>query len=131
MIFLENILESNRSLGARPLGPVFGRTFSGISYDSRTLRPGELFVAVRTARADGHDYVQAACERGAAGVLVQQVMDVAETGATCIHVSDTRAALVNWARFVLARQSPDVIAIAGGVGKTSTEEAVVRVLSPS
>ena len=40
-------------------------------------------------------------------------------------------ALVNWARFVLARQSPDVIAIAGGVGKTSTEEAVVRVLSPS
>ncbi len=129
MISLDDLIESNRRLGARTSGPVFGRNFDAISYDSRTLRPGDLFVAVATERADGHEFVAQACERGAAGVLVQRPVDVAAFGATGLLVADTRVALVNWARFVLERQGPEVIAVAGGVGKTSTEAAIVRALS--
>jgi alanine racemase len=129
MISLDDLLASNRDLDATTVGPVFGRSFEAISYDSRTLRPGDLFVAVPTERADGHEFVRHACERGAAGVLVQRPVDVAGFGATCVLVRDTRAALVNWARFVLERQAPEVIAVAGGLGKTSTEAAVVLALS--
>jgi alanine racemase len=129
MISLDDLIEANRTLGAAALGPVFARTYSAISYDSRTVRPGDLFVAVRTARADGHEFVRQACARGAAGVLLERPVDVAEFGATCALVPDTRAALVNWARLILERQAPEVIAVAGGVGKTSTEAAIVRALS--
>lgn len=129
MISLDDLIESGRAVGAATFGPVFGRNFGAISYDSRTLRPGDLFIAVRTDRADGHDFVEHACSRGAAAVLVDHPVDVARFGASCIVVRDTRASLISWARFVLARQAPDVIAIAGAVGKTSTEAAIVRVLS--
>ncbi len=129
MISVDDLLEAGGSLGAETLGPVFSRSFAAISYDSRTLRPGDLFVAVRTERADGHEFVERACERGAAGVLVERPADVARYGATCVLVADTRAALVRWAQYVLARQALTVIAVAGGVGKTSTEAAIVRALS--
>jgi alanine racemase len=129
MISLDDLLEACQSLGAKTSGPVFGRSFTAIAYDSRTLRPGDLFVAVRTDRADGHDFVDAACKRGAAGVLVEQAVDLSAFGVTCIVVRDTRAALVAWARFVLARQAPEVIAVGGGLGKTTTQAAIVRVLT--
>src|SRR5712692_11429007 len=114
MIFLDDLLESGGSLEGHTHGPVFARTFGAIAYDSRTLRPGDLFVAVRTERADGHDFIEDACRRGAAGVLVERSVDVSHYGATCVAVRDTRAALIEWARFVLARQAPDVVAVAGG-----------------
>lgn len=129
MISIDDLLDASQELGAHTSGAVFARSFNAIAYDSRTLRPGDLFVAVRTERADGHDFVKAACERGATGVLVEHSIDVAEYGATCIVVRDTRAALVEWARYVLGRQAPEVIAVGGGVGKTTTQAAIVRVLS--
>jgi len=129
MISLDDLLASCRDLGASTYGPVFGRSFGAIAYDSRTLRPGDLFVAMRTERADGHDFVAAACERGAAAVLVERPIDIGGRGGTCIVVRDTRAALVAWAGFVLTRQAPDVIAVGGGVGKTSTQAAIVHLLS--
>jgi alanine racemase len=129
MISLDDLLESASSLGVHVAGEVFARNFAAIAYDSRTLRPGDLFVAVRTERADGHDFVEAACMRGASAVLVERDIDTSAHGVTCIVVRDTREALIHWARFVLARQSPEVIAVSGGVGKTSTEEALVRILS--
>lgn len=129
MISLDDILEAASSLDARVAGPIFARSFDGIAYDSRTLRPGELFVAVHTERADGHDFVSQARARGAAGILVERADDSTDSGATCIVVRDTRAALVAWARLVLWRHDPYVVAVSGGVGKTSTEEAIVRALS--
>jgi alanine racemase len=129
MIFLDDLLKAAAGVGARVAGDIFAHTFEAIGYDSRTVRPGDLFVAVRTERADGHDFVRAACERGAAGVLVERDVDTSPFGATCIVVHDVRATLIRWAQFLLARQAPDVIALSGGVGKTSTEGALVRILS--
>jgi Alr-MurF fusion protein len=129
MIVLDDLLLACRESGASTRGPVFARTFGAIAYDSRNLRPGDLFVAVRTDRADGHDFVEEACRRGASGVLVERPIDVSRYGATCIVVANSRAALIDWGRFVLARQSPEVIAVSGGVGKTTTETAIVHVLA--
>jgi len=129
MIALDDLLQAAAHLDAHVVGRAFAQHFDAIAYDSRTMRPGELFVAIRTDRADGHDFVAEACSRGAAGVLVERADGLSADGATCIAVRDTRAALTAWARFVLARQDPEVIAVAGGVGKTSTEEALVRALS--
>jgi alanine racemase len=127
MIALDDLLAACDR--AATVGPIFARSFGAISYDSRDLRPGDIFVAIRTDRADGHDFIAEACSRGASGVLSQRPVDVSQFGATSISVPDSRSALVQWGRYVLARQSPDVIAIGGGVGKTTTEAAVVRVLT--
>jgi alanine racemase len=127
MIQLDDLLASIRD--AATLGAVVARSFEGIAYDSRTLRPGDLFVAVRTERADGHDFIEEACRRGAAGVLTERPRDLSAHSVTSIVVPDTRTALIEWARFVLSRQRLDVIAIGGSIGKTSTQAALLRTLS--
>jgi Alr-MurF fusion protein len=129
MIALDDLLFACRDSGAAIHGSVFARTFGAIAYDSRNLRPGDLFVAVRTDRADGHDFVEEACKRGAAGVLVERPVEVGGYGATCVIVPSSRAALIAWGHWVLERQNPEVIAISGGVGKTTIETAIVRVLA--
>lgn len=129
MIALNDLLAATADLSARTAGPVFARVFDAIAYDSRTLRPGDLFVAVVTERADGHDFIVDACHHGAAGVLCERPQDLSAYGATCLVVDDTRAALVAWARFVLERHELETIAIGGSVGKTSTQQALVRALS--
>ncbi|MEO8083852.1 MAG: Mur ligase domain-containing protein, partial [Ardenticatenales bacterium] len=69
--------------GAVTHGPVFAEIFAGFAYDSRIVRPGQLFVAVKTAKADGHDHIEDALRGGATGVLCQRAVDVAAWGATC------------------------------------------------
>jgi UDP-N-acetylmuramoyl-tripeptide--D-alanyl-D-alanine ligase len=105
----------------------------GVSIDTRSLTPGSLFVALRGATSDGHDYLALAAERGAAAAIL-------ETGRRhpaldCIEVNDTLAALGRLAHRHLARiraaRSLPVIAIGGAVGKTTTKEitaAVTRAL---
>ena len=92
------------------------------------IRPGQLFLAVKTERADGHDYIADACEGGATGILCQHPVDVRTTGATCIVVPDTRQAIQDWARFILSKQQVAVIGITGSVGKTTAKEAIAAVL---
>lgn len=110
-------------------GPVFAETFTDFCYDSRLLRPGELFLAVTTDTGDGHDYITQSAARGAAGVLCQQPVDLGEQAVTCIVVDDTQAALRNWARSALRRFGPWVIGVAGSSGKTTTKELAALVLS--
>ncbi|MGI8552703.1 MAG: Mur ligase domain-containing protein, partial [Dehalococcoidia bacterium] len=110
MILLDDLLSATGEGGAGTDGPVFARCFDAIAYDSRTVRPGDLFVAVKTVRADGHDHLVEACLRGAAGVLCEHAENLGVYGVTCIIVPDSRAALIAWARFVLERDRPDVIA---------------------
>lgn len=128
MILLDDLLCGAASLGAHTHGPVFARRFDGLAYDSRALRPGDLFVAVPTERFDGHDFLLAACRSGAAGVLCERPQEFGELGVTCIVVSDVRAALIAWAGYLLTRQQLDVIAVTGSLGKTSTQAAIVRAL---
>jgi alanine racemase len=125
MIHLDDILQAT---GAQVIGPVRAREFPAFCHDTRQLNPGELFVAVTTPWGDGHDYLSAAVAGGAAGVLCQ-LQERVPAGVTAILVPDVRRALVDWASHILRTCSPDVIAVTGSAGKTSTKEAVATVLA--
>jgi UDP-N-acetylmuramoyl-tripeptide--D-alanyl-D-alanine ligase len=103
-------------------GPGFDA--AGVSIDTRSLQPGDLFVALQDAR-DGHDFVQAAFEKGAAGALVSR--DV--TAAPLLRVADTLAALHRLGAAARARTDAKIIAVTGSVGKTTTKEMLRRALS--
>ncbi len=102
-------------------------SFSDLAYDSRLTRPGELFIALRTARADGHDYIADALAAGASGVLC--TWPPASTNATIIQTDDPLALLQRWAAARLRYVSPLVVAVTGSVGKTSTRHAIATLLA--
>jgi alanine racemase len=110
-------------------GPVFSETFSDFCYDTRLLRPGELFLAVVTDTGDGHDYVLEAARTRAAGVLCQRPFDLEPYGVTCLVVDDSREALLSWARTILRKLGPRVVGITGSSGKTTTKEITAAVLA--
>ena len=98
--------------------------FSGAANDTRSIRPGELFVALQGAR-DGHDFIPAAMERGAAAVLCSR--NVGDYPA--IITRDPRTALGDIAREALKRIGAKVVAVTGSVGKSTTKEMIASVLS--
>jgi alanine racemase len=126
---LIHLVDLLAATGGTVHGPVHSKTFVDFCYDSRLLNPGELFVAVTTEKGDGHDYVVEAARHGASGALCQVPFDLAPYGATCIVVDDTRLALVDWARHILEKLAPDVVAITGSSGKTTTKELAAAVLA--
>ncbi|WP_405402808.1 UDP-N-acetylmuramoyl-tripeptide--D-alanyl-D-alanine ligase [Paracoccus sp. Ld10] len=94
---------------------------TGVSIDTRTIAPGDLFVALQADR-DGHDFVAQALSKGAAAALVSRVPDGVASDAPLLIVTDVLAALEDLGRAGRARMSGRVIAITGSVGKTSTKE---------
>ncbi|MBN1483102.1 MAG: alanine racemase [Chloroflexia bacterium] len=127
MIHLHDLLEAS---GGRLHGPAQARHFSDFCHDTRQLNPEELFVAVSTPWGDGHDYIEAAIHGGAGGILCQQPPRHPPAEITTIVVADVRQALVDWARHILRSYQPEIIAVTGSVGKTSTKEAIANVLAP-
>jgi UDP-N-acetylmuramoyl-tripeptide--D-alanyl-D-alanine ligase len=101
-----------------------------VSYDSRSILPGELFVAV-VAQRDGHDFVDAAQTAGAAAVLVSR--EIPSCRIPQVVVADTGAALTSlgaWARNEMApRVAGRVVGITGSVGKTTTKDFIAAALS--
>ena len=95
---------------------------SGISIDTRTLAPGDLFVALHGAR-DGHEFVAAALEKGAAAALVSKPMQ-----GRVIVVEDTLRGLERLGAAARARAGAKVVAVTGSVGKTTTKEMLRRTL---
>jgi UDP-N-acetylmuramoyl-tripeptide--D-alanyl-D-alanine ligase len=110
-------------IGARHLGA--DAAFSGVSTDSRTLRPGELFVALKGQRFDGHEHLGEAEGRGAVGALVERAMQHA---LPLILVDDTRRALGDLARVWRQEVSPRVLGVTGSNGKTTVKEMAAAVL---
>ncbi len=97
--------------------------FCGANNDSRTVRPGQLFLALRGVR-DGHDFIPTAMEAGAAAVLCsRKVGDY-----PAIYVDDPRKALGDIAREELRRIGAKVVGVTGSVGKSTTKEMIVSVL---
>lgn len=94
---------------------------SGISIDTRTVGPGELFVALRDVR-DGHDFVGQAFAKGAAAMVDRDVDAVGPM----LRVADTLAGLTALGAAGRARSSAKVIAVTGSVGKTTTKEMLKR-----
>jgi UDP-N-acetylmuramoyl-tripeptide--D-alanyl-D-alanine ligase len=94
---------------------------SGVSIDSRTVGPGELFVALRDAR-DGHDFVAEALARGAAAAMVDRDPPGAAADAPLLRVADTLAGLTALGAAGRARGEARVAAVTGSVGKTGTKD---------
>ncbi len=110
-------------------GPAAGE-LTGVSIDSRTLRPGEAFVAIRGHRLDGHAFCADALEKGAGALVVADLAAAPPTRAVpVILVDDSTLALQRLARFHRARFELPVVAIAGSNGKTTTKELTAAVLS--
>ena len=99
----------------------------GVSIDTRTLKPGDLFVALKDVR-DGHEFVNDALVRGAAAALVSRDVPGAASD-KLIRVDDALVALEALGRARRAHASARVAAVTGSVGKTSTKEALRHLLS--
>ncbi|SPF78382.1 UDP-N-acetylmuramoyl-tripeptide--D-alanyl-D-alanine ligase [Pseudoprimorskyibacter insulae] len=100
---------------------------TGISIDTRTIQPGDLFVALQAAR-DGHDFVAQAFEKGAAAALVSRFPTGVKGDAPLLMVQDVLTALEDLGRAARARMTGQVVAVTGSVGKTSTKEMLRTVL---
>lgn len=111
------------AIAAGSLSPGFAVT--GISIDTRSLQPGDLFVALKDAR-DGHDFVADAMEKGAAGAMVSR--DVPGAG-PLLRVDDTLVGLTRLGEFARARARARIVAVTGSVGKTTTKEMLRRALA--
>jgi UDP-N-acetylmuramoyl-tripeptide--D-alanyl-D-alanine ligase len=102
---------------------------TGVSIDSRTIAPGELFVALAGENHDGHDHLAAAFAAGAAAALVARVPAGLRPDAPLLLVDDTLAGLRRLGLAARARAGATrIAAITGSVGKTGTKEALARVL---
>ncbi|MFT8246264.1 UDP-N-acetylmuramoyl-tripeptide--D-alanyl-D-alanine ligase [Roseomonas sp. BN140053] len=105
-----------------------GVSVSGVALDSRAVRPGELFVALRDAR-DGHDFVADALGRGAAAAMVDHDPPGVAVDAPLLRVADTLAGLTALGATGRARSGARVVAVTGSVGKTTTKEMLRHGLS--
>lgn len=104
------------------------RSFSGISTDTRTLAPGEIFVALRGERFDGTDFLSAAAEAGAAGAVLERAPDSVPPGLELFLVPDTLSALGQLACMRRRALKPAVVAITGTSGKTTTRALTAAAL---
>src|SRR5215831_17019998 len=107
-----------------------GEIAQGYSIDSRTIAPGELFFAVKGERLDGHDFVEAALERGAAAAVVSSDQLTRFPGnSKLLAVGDTLVALQILATAVRKVWGKPLVGVTGSAGKTTTKEAIAHVLS--
>ena len=100
----------------------------GISIDTRTLRLGDLFIAIKGEKTDGHVFVKKAVEKGAAVCLVEHLVDYVPADKQII-VSNTLDALETLAQYRRMRCSATVIGVTGSSGKTTTKEMIKACLS--
>jgi UDP-N-acetylmuramoyl-tripeptide--D-alanyl-D-alanine ligase len=104
-------------------------TAQGYSIDSRTIAKGEVFFAVKGERLDGHDYVSAALEKGAAAAVVRKdQLARYPAKARLLAVEDTLLALQTLATAVRKLWGKPLIGVTGSTGKTTTKEAIAHVL---
>ncbi len=99
--------------------------FNGVSIDTRTIEPGELFVAIKGPHFDGHQFVKQAIEKGAIAVMVDRPSEVKVPQ---MIVTDTRLSLGRLAHVWRQQFSIPVIALTGSCGKTGTKEMIAAIL---
>jgi UDP-N-acetylmuramoyl-tripeptide--D-alanyl-D-alanine ligase len=113
-----------------------GQTFTNVGIDSRTIRAGELFVAIEGEVHDGHNFIETVIAKSIAGLVVckhkkNQLPYQAwqKKGIVCLAVEDTTRALGDLAAFHRNRTGVSVVAITGSNGKTTTREMTAAVVS--
>jgi UDP-N-acetylmuramoyl-tripeptide--D-alanyl-D-alanine ligase len=96
---------------------------TGVTFDSREVGPGDLFIALKGEATNGHRFLDQAFARGAAGAIVSE-----DTAHPHVRVDDTTAALDALGRAARARTGATIIGVTGSVGKTGTKEALFAAL---
>lgn len=115
--------------GALPVGGGARWTAHGVTIDSRSIQPGDLFVALAGEKTDGHQFVEAALKAGAAAAVVSRPVPGLGSDAPLLTVADTTDALAALGSFARLRSTARIAAVTGSVGKTGTKEALRQILS--
>jgi UDP-N-acetylmuramoyl-tripeptide--D-alanyl-D-alanine ligase len=124
---LWTVAEAVAVTGGRPEG-LYDGPVASISIDSREIGPEALFVAIKGDRLDGHDFVRAALDAGAAAAIVSAAWYADNGGDRLIVVPDPLEALRALGRAARARSRALIVAVTGSAGKTTTKEAIRTVL---
>lgn len=100
------------------------------SIDTRTIKPGEVFVAIRGDRFDGHDFIKLAVEKGASGLVVEKDIsyEAIPSNVDIVEVSNSTEYLAVEAEKRIENLQPLIIGVTGSVGKTTTKNAIASVL---
>lgn len=113
-------------------GALFGDgqiTVTAVSTDSRTISPGQWFVPLTGERFNGHDYIDMALDRGAAGCFCDRLPQNLRDGKAYILVEDTKRALRDWAAWYRNQFDIPIVQITGSMGKTTCKELLAGILS--
>jgi UDP-N-acetylmuramoyl-tripeptide--D-alanyl-D-alanine ligase len=116
-----------RVLPALAAASLEGAQVRGWSIDSRTIAPGDLFLAIKGDRFDGHSFVTDVLARGAIAAIVSE--SPAPLAGTVLQVSDTLDALQRLAAWARRRWAKPVVGVTGSAGKTSTKDIIAEFLS--
>ncbi|MEW6492710.1 MAG: UDP-N-acetylmuramoyl-tripeptide--D-alanyl-D-alanine ligase [Cyanobacteriota bacterium] len=108
---------------------VVGTLLTGIATDTRTLKPGNLFLALRGEKFDGHNFIDTAAQKGAIAAITERETGSTPKGVPQLQVKDTLRAYQQIARWWRDQFDIPVIAVTGSVGKTTTKELIAAVLS--
>jgi len=121
--------EILKVLQGRLLNGSPGTPIRGFSIDSRTLKKGDLFIAIKGNRFDGHDFIRDAFKKGASGIVISRNASfVPRPSSFVIKVKDTTKALGDIARYKRMRSKATVIAVTGSTGKTTTKDMISSIL---
>ena len=104
------------------------REISGVSIDSRTIKKGEMFFALKGERFDGHDFIEQAIEKGAKAAIVSRSRKKFTTKIAIIKVVHTLTALQELAKFYRQKFNPVVVGVTGSNGKTTTKDMLRALL---
>ena len=117
------LTEIAKGIGAQAVGEA---ELCGITIDSRTVNPGDLYIAIKGENFDGHDFAEGAVRNGAAAVMCHRNIDV---DCPKIIVDDTQQAFLSFASWYRDKFTFPVVALTGSVGKTTTKEMISAALS--
>ncbi|MDR1701193.1 MAG: UDP-N-acetylmuramoyl-tripeptide--D-alanyl-D-alanine ligase [Sporomusaceae bacterium] len=124
------ISEVVKATGAKLIGAAQERVFTGVSTDTRTIKQGELFIALKGENFDGNDFTQTACDNGAAGVIADSANVKVNAGTVLFTTpGGTLDALQKLAKFHRARFQIPIIGITGSNGKTTTKDMLASILA--
>ena len=122
-----SVKDVMQATGGRLLSGSQDVSLTALFTDSREVKPGGLFVALRGEQQDGHGFIPQAIARGAAGILCERPPQAVDHAAVIV-VEDTRQALFDIAADRLRRQTLPIVAITGSAGKTTTKDLIAHVL---